>query len=1181
MSCGHCGADNKVEAKFCAECGAVLVRTCPACAAVVRPEQKFCDECGTALAGIAAARQGVQQAAHPADPVVAERRVCSVLFADLVGFTTLAEARDPEEVRELLSRYFETARTTIARYGGVVEKFIGDAVMAVWGTPTAEEGDAERAVRAALELVDAVAELGREIGMAGLCLRAGVVTGQMAVTLGAEGQGMVAGDAVNTAARVQAAAEPGSVLVDQGTRRVADGVGFTDAGSHALKGKTDAVHLWRADRVVSGVGGSQRVDGLEGPFVGRDPELRLVKELFHGCVERRTPRLVSVTGLAGVGKSRLGWEFFKYVDGLADTVLWHRGRCLSYGDGVAFWALAEMVRQRLGIAEEDTSAVAGEKLVLGLARWLPDPDERAYVEPRLGQLLGAETGGGLALGRDELFAGWRLFFERLAGHGPVVLLVEDLQHADVGMLDFCEHLLDWARDVPLFLLTLARPELEARRGGWGAGRRNSTALSLEPLADASMAVLLEGLVPDMPAAAQGAIGARAEGIPLYAVETVRMLIDRDVVQPIDGVYRLIGDLGDLAVPATLQSLLAARLDALPPELARLVSDAAVLGGSFPREALAAISGQAPDEVDRGLAELLRREVLGVRADPLSPQRGQYAFVQTMLRQVAYDRLSRRQRKSRHLAVAAHLRESFAGGGEEVAEVVAQHLLDALEAVPDDPDVAELRAEAVAMLVRAGDRGVRTGATASAERSFSAAAQLLEDSGRHEDGPAAAAQWERAGLAAGDVDPQRAIEHLRRSATLYRLHDLPRDGARADVRTARLLSWLGRYEEARVQLHPALSVLEDPPDKDTVAAMGQLALTETFAGNAEGDHLAAAALSAAQALEADEETIDDLLTTRGIGHSFRNRPLEAGAYHREVLRRAERRQDSTAISRALLNLADVLVTTNAVGAAEAARGAAAHCRRVGAAPRLAVAVGNLVLALLVTGEWDEAAELIRVSVDEDQMGSDTQIAFVSVLLHALRGDAARVRAVAPLFDVAVFGEDPQACAGRAMARAAAAWVDGDAATALGFAREALDQVARVTLRNDGVRWAWPLAADAALVLQDPTQVRGLLDWLDGHPRGHVPPVLRAERLRVGVRLLVLLGDPGAGSAFDASTSAFRELGSPYHLAVGLLDQSDHCRVTGDPQVARALAAEALAIAERLRAAPLVERALLLEVPAVVR
>ena len=330
------------------------------------------------------------------------------------------------------------------------------------------------------------------------------MTGEVAVTLGAAGEGMVAGDAVNTAARVQAAAEPGQVLVDGATQRLAGaGVGFADAGEHVLKGKAEPQRLWRATRVLSGVGGSQRVDGLEAPLTGRDAELRTVRELFHAAAERRVPRLVVISGPAGVGKSRLGWEFRKYIDGLAEQVWWHRGRCLSYGDGVAFWALAEIVRQRLGIAEEDPPEIAAGKLAAGLDRFVPDPGERAYAGVRLGRLLGvtfAGDGGG-PLAREELFAGWRLFFERLAAEGPVVLLVEDAQYADAGLLDFLDHLIAWARDLPIFVLVFARPELGQARPGFGIGRNRST-LTLDPLDAASMDQLVDALVPGMPPAAR-------------------------------------------------------------------------------------------------------------------------------------------------------------------------------------------------------------------------------------------------------------------------------------------------------------------------------------------------------------------------------------------------------------------------------------------------------------------------------------------------------------------------------------------------------------------------------------------------------------------------------------------------------------------------------------------------------
>ena len=299
MKCTRCGADNAEGRKFCLDCGTALTRACRVCGTGNEPGAKFCGECGARLEpqGAPAA-----EAARPA----AERRVVSVLFADLVGFTNLSDTRDAEDVREVLSHYFESSRRLIERYGGVVEKFIGDAVMAVWGARTANEDDAERAVRAALDLVASVTALGDQLGLPDLHLRAGVLTGEAAVTVGAEGEGLVAGDMVNTASRIQALAEPGTVLAGESTRRAAEAsIAFEDAGMHQVKGKPEPLHLYRPLRVVAARRGEGRNLGFEPPFVGREREFRLVTELFHDCAQERRSRLVSVTGVAGVGKSRL------------------------------------------------------------------------------------------------------------------------------------------------------------------------------------------------------------------------------------------------------------------------------------------------------------------------------------------------------------------------------------------------------------------------------------------------------------------------------------------------------------------------------------------------------------------------------------------------------------------------------------------------------------------------------------------------------------------------------------------------------------------------------------------------------------------------------------------------------------------------------------------------------------
>ena len=321
--CAACGAENDALQRFCGHCGEPLVRKCPACGQVAGATQRFCGACGQSLnAADASVAQG--QAASE-QPTIPELRWVSVLFVDLVGFTTMSERMDAEDVRELLSGYFDVARRVITGYGGRIEKFIGDAVVAVWGAPIAHDDDAERSVRAALDVVESVAEYGRQRQLAGLAARAGIVTGQVA-SWSAPGEGMVAGDRVNTASRIQSVADPGSVLVDEATRLASRAaVAFQPAGEHALQGKTDPLSLWRAVSASAAVGGSRRIDGLEGGLVGRTMELALLKDLFHACAESGRARLLTVTGIAGVGKSRLGQEFERYAEGRPANALCHRG----------------------------------------------------------------------------------------------------------------------------------------------------------------------------------------------------------------------------------------------------------------------------------------------------------------------------------------------------------------------------------------------------------------------------------------------------------------------------------------------------------------------------------------------------------------------------------------------------------------------------------------------------------------------------------------------------------------------------------------------------------------------------------------------------------------------------------------------------------------------------------------
>ena len=811
MRCPACGVENPSGFKFCHECGGPLARVCPSCGFTILPTAKFCGECGTTLlpAGspIPAVASTPAPNPRPATGLTTELRHVSVLFCDLVGFTPFSEKRDPEEVREVLSGYFELARAIIGRYGGVVEKFIGDAVMAVWGAPAAKEDDAERAVRAGLELVSAVAAYGSERGTE-LQARVGIVTGGAATTETAE-EGLVIGDRVNTAARIQSAAPPGCCYVDATTRSAtAAAVAYTDAGEHTLKGKAEPVRLYQATRVVAAIAGSQRSGVLEAPFLGRDHELRLVKELFHASADRHSARMVLVSGVAGVGKSRLAWEFFKYIDGLAGDVLWHAGRCLSYGEGVSYWALSEMVRARLQISEEDPLDIVAERLRSGLERWIADPADREFISPRLGQLLGLPSPQVLA--REELFSGWRLFFERLAEYLPVTMVVEDLQWADAGMVDFLDHLLEWSGDHAIFLLVLSRPEGTERRG-LGLSRRSVTTLPLDPLSDEVIARLLDGLVTGLPPAARARIVERAEGIPLYAIETVRGLLDKGVLSRDDeGQLHLVGELGELEIPPGLTALIASRLDALAPDERRLVKECSVLGSSFPRQAIEAVSDIAPADLDELLSSLVRKEVVTVRADKLSPERGQYAFTQSLIRSVAYDLLTRAERKARHLRTAKHLRSAFPDEGAEVAEVIGAHLYDAYRAAGDDTDADELRAQACRAYVLAAERADAIGAPEAAESSYLKAVELSSDEAERS---AFSEQAGRMAMFAGW--DERAASLFETAVAAHLKSDRVVDAARVTAPLGRCIDRLGRGEQAIVRLREALSWLDDaasaPPE----------------------------------------------------------------------------------------------------------------------------------------------------------------------------------------------------------------------------------------------------------------------------------------------------------------------------------------------------------------------------------
>ncbi len=1148
MICSSCGSENEVGLKFCDQCGTVLSSGCPACGAPNRPNARFCGSCGAVLG---AASPPAAPTAFSPDSLtgpVAERRLVSILFADLVGFTPFAETRDAEDVRDTLTQYFDLASDVVTRHGGTVEKFIGDAVMAVWGAPVAREDDAERAVRAGLELVVAVRALGP-----GIEARAGVMTGEAAVTIGATNQGMVAGDLVNTAARLQGVAPAGTVLVGEATHRAASrAIAFEEAGEQMLRGKTAPVAAWRALRVVAERGGRNRRETLEGPFVGRDDQLRLLKDLFHATARENRARLVSVIGPAGIGKSRLAWEFLKYIDGLVDAVWWHDGRSPAYGDGISFWALGEMVRGRCGLIETDDEPTTRLKIAETLATHVPDEAERRWIEPALLTLLGIESG----IGPEQLFGAWRTFFERLAATGPVVLVFEDFHFADTGTLDFVDHLMEWSRTVPMTVVTLARPELLEKRSDWGAGKRNFTSLYLEPLTEPAMRELLAGLVPGLPEAAARAIVARADGIPLYAVETVRMLLAEGRLVLEGEIHVPVGDLTTLAVPETLTALIASRLDGLAAQHHALVSDAAVLGQSFTLAGLASVSGLAEAELEPHLRVLVRREILSLEADPRSPERGQYAFVQALIREVAYNTLAKTDRKTRHLA-AARFFESL--GSDELAGALASHFLAAHANAPAGPEAGALATQARLALRGAGERAAALGAHGQAVGFFEQALTVASDTREQ------AELLEQAGASATEAGKYDLAESSYRRAI-----ELTRDLGVRSI-SARMIGSLGasllsgrRTTDALALLEPAATEFADLTlDPAVITLDGQLARAYFLNGS-----LRQAISVADQVLEAAEHAdlpgiLADTLVTKGTALALLGR-LQEGTGVIEIGERIARTRGlDTTLLRALRNRSAALgFDVDATSVRQLTDETLALATRLGDRGSVVDSVHTLGwCSVAFDADADAALDLWTRALQEDLDPADRiPLASGLVILRSWRGDPvsdgqAEFEALARSVSEPGFRTMPLETRG---------WIDLSAGR-LGAAQDAWAM--RLESVPEQAFFLVPWAARAALWDLDRIRTAAYAERLDA-TGVHLPAVeLRRLALRAG-------RDALAGATADAlarygeAIAGWRHLGQTWEEAfigidmASLLDPSE-------PEV-RAAAERSREILVRLGARPFIER-----------
>ena len=684
---------------------------CAACGHENPDGQKFCGDCGRRLDAV------------PSPARVEERKVVSVLFCDLVGFTAASETADPEDVRARIRPYHDMLRAEIEGYDGTVEKFIGDAVMAVFGAPTSHDDDPERAVRAGLAILEAIDDLNEADPTIELSVRIGVNTGEGLVAIDARpelGEGMVTGDVVNTASRLQGVAPVNGVAVGEATYLATKDVfEYEELPAAELKGKAGPVRLFHA-RAARARFGTDLTRSFATPLVGREIDLALLKGIFEKALAAPGVQLVTIAGEPGVGKSRLVAELGAYIDERPDLLIrWRQGRCLPYGDGITFWALGEIVKAEAGILESDDPGTAAAKIDAIVAE--DDPDG-PWLRQRLRPLVGIEAP---AAAREENFAAWRHFLESLAERRPTVLVFEDLHWADDAFLELLEHVAEYAHGVPLMLLATARPELFDRTAGWGTRLRNATTIELTPLTEAETGRLIANLLDQavLPAEVQTAILERSGGNPLYAEEFVRLLKDQGSLAKATGTWKL-DPSAEIPMPSGVHGLIAARLDALEPDKKSLLQDAAVVGKVFWVGAVASMGARDRDGVERGLHELARRELVRPARRSSMEGEAEHAFLHALVRDVAYGQIPRAARADKHVAAARWIEQTAGNRAEDHSEILAAHFESAIELTraAGATDTTELEAAAVRYLGLAGDRALGLDAEA-AERNYARALEL--------------------------------------------------------------------------------------------------------------------------------------------------------------------------------------------------------------------------------------------------------------------------------------------------------------------------------------------------------------------------------------------------------------------------------------------------------------------------
>ncbi|MCP4305378.1 MAG: AAA family ATPase [bacterium] len=1055
--CASCGSENKPTRRFCRDCGKPLNLACQACGATNDPVDKFCGTCGAAI-DVQPAAGKRELTAPDRDPN--ERRFVAVLFADLVSFTEFSEARDHEIVRATLTDYYDRAREIVHRYGGSVQKFIGDAVMAVWGATVAHEDDAERALRAGLELVDMVRRLGNEPDRGELSLRVGVLTGEASIGPETPELGLVVGDLVNTASRLQTLAEPGTVVVGEATHRMlGDAVVFEALGEHSFKGKSKPMAVWRVVRVNTDR--TRRIrSGLEPDFVGRREEIHLLKDAVNVTQRTGRSRLVSIVGEAGIGKSRLALELRKYVGGLARDTYWHEGRSPAFDQGLTLWALGEMVRQRAGIAETDDPLRSRTKLRTAVAEYVASPSDQEWIEPRLAALLGLDSTP--TDEPNEFFAAVRSFFQSIAERGTTVLVFEDFHWADEGLIQFVSQLVERSPSHPILVVTLSRPDLLDHQPGWGAGRRNSTSVHLGPLTDAEMTELVAGMVRGIGDDVTTAVVDRANGIPLYAVELVRMLIADGDLEIGDDCCRPTRDLSNIAVPDTVRAVVAARLDRLSLDARALLQDAAVLGASFTRGGLAAMIGPDRDRIDELLELLVRSELLEFESDPRSPGRGQYRFVQSMIREVAYRRVTRDERRVKHIRAA----EYFAQLGEsEFAGAVASHYMSAHN-VADAPDAAAaLAAEATTALSDAADRAAGLHSHAQALAMIEHALTFVTD-------PAVRADlMQRAARSASALARhQTAVGYATQAFDWYRTHGDADDIADA---AALLGNWLCHAFRAPVAIEVLEPIVGADPGFSSPAVVGAASgLARAYLmtlRNREAAELGDRLMGPAERFGL-LSTIVNTLITRGTALGNLGRLHEAIALLRGAAQYAQEHDQALPEMRAANNLGHLLAYDDHAGAMDACRMGMEQANRLGDVRFIGSFTWAVAAYLDRDGRPQEARALRAEARERVELPGSSIVWYdlSDLIVRVEYGDESAIDAAYAALERSIDEENPQSEAALPFTRARLKMITGE-----------LDAAYTVAMSVDGAHLLpdhLAVATSAAALLGNTDQLQVVIDAL---------------------------------------------------------------------------------------------------------